>query len=77
MDTTDWTVDDHIAWIRARADQARVAAKMVQGWQLDNLGTHAGTVEVIFAFGEAYRAGKPIRVTKNGKYVKTIQRGRK
>ena len=47
MDTSTWTVEDHIAWIRQYARDAKSMAEAVVGWQLDVLGTHAGTVEVI------------------------------
>lgn len=47
IDTTDWTIEDHIAWIREYADNAKTMARMVIGWQLDVLGTYAGTVEVV------------------------------
>lgn len=47
MDTTDWTVEDHINWIRQYADSARILSQQVLSWKLDVLGTYAGTVEVV------------------------------
>lgn len=47
LDTHDWTLEDHLNWIRTYAEAARLANSMWLQWQLDILGLHAGTVEVV------------------------------
>lgn len=47
MDTSTWTVDDHLEWIRNYAEQEKRMARLVIGWDLDLLGIYAGTVEAV------------------------------
>jgi hypothetical protein len=47
MDTSTWTVDDHIDWIRQYAEDARRMARMVIGWDLDALRVYTGLAEVV------------------------------
>jgi hypothetical protein len=47
MDTDNWTVEDHIAWIREYARQSKDFGKRVISWDLDALRVYVGLAEVI------------------------------
>lgn len=47
MDTTDWTVEQHIDWMRQHAQSALEFSKMVLSWKVDIIGTYVGMTEVV------------------------------
>jgi hypothetical protein len=46
-DTSDWTVEQHIAWIRNYATGARTMANLVTSWAIDIWKVEVGMAEIV------------------------------
>lgn len=47
METSHWTVEDHIDWIRQYAQDEKMMGLRALSWKVDTIGTYIGLTEVI------------------------------